>query len=179
MFTVSSRLRSTIAHSPCDGRVRAERLWDVGEIAYVFVHCIRQHKRKFHSRPQTHNCDRLYNKAMSEFYTPLHWCWSQCLKHGVMITLEHYKSDHDYVLLNNESMRYWQDCENKMWSSENHILTYSHRQRIKSCHKDAKSLQMQISRLIHILESIQGTCRLSLKMSRGDEQKPLMHCIRR
>ncbi len=28
-------------------------------------------------------------------------------------------------------------------------------------------------------ESIQGTCRLSLKMGRGDEQKPLMHCIRR
>ena len=28
------------------------------------------------------------------------------------------------------------------------------------------------------LESIQGTCRLSLKMGRGDEQKPLMHCIR-
>ncbi len=29
------------------------------------------------------------------------------------------------------------------------------------------------------LESIQGTCRLSLKMGKGDEQKPLMHCIRR
>ncbi len=29
------------------------------------------------------------------------------------------------------------------------------------------------------LESIQGTCRLSLKMGRGDEQKPMMHCIRR
>ena len=28
------------------------------------------------------------------------------------------------------------------------------------------------------LESIQGTCRLSLKMSKGDEQKPLLHCIR-
>ncbi len=26
-----------------------------------------------------------------------------------------------------------------------------------------------------LLESIQGTCRLSLKMGRGDEQKPLMH----
>ncbi len=28
-------------------------------------------------------------------------------------------------------------------------------------------------------ESIQGTCRLSLKMGRADEQKPPMHCIRR
>ncbi len=27
------------------------------------------------------------------------------------------------------------------------------------------------------VELIQGTCRLSLKMGRGDEQKPLMHCI--
>ncbi len=32
---------------------------------------------------------------------------------------------------------------------------------------------------IKLLESIQGTCRLSLKMGRGDKQKPLMHCIRR
>ncbi len=28
-----------------------------------------------------------------------------------------------------------------------------------------------------VLKLIQGTCRLSLKMGRGDEQKPLMHCI--
>ncbi len=39
-------------------------------------------------------------------------------------------------------------------------------------------------KLIHLmrvtgdLESIQGTCRLSLKMGSGDEQKPVMHCIR-
>ncbi len=29
------------------------------------------------------------------------------------------------------------------------------------------------------LESIQATCRLSLKMGREDEQKPLMHWLRR
>ncbi len=32
--------------------------------------------------------------------------------------------------------------------------------------------------MLHILKSIQGTCRLSLKMGRGNEQKPLIHCIR-
>ena len=32
-------------------------------------------------------------------------------------------------------------------------------------------------KIVQMLESIQGTCRLSLKMGRGDEQKPLMHCI--
>ncbi len=31
----------------------------------------------------------------------------------------------------------------------------------------------------NLLESIQGTCRISLKMDRGDKQKPLMDCIRR
>ncbi len=30
-----------------------------------------------------------------------------------------------------------------------------------------------------VLESIQGTCRLSSKTGKGDEQKPLMYCIRR
>ncbi len=30
-----------------------------------------------------------------------------------------------------------------------------------------------------MLESIQGTCRLSLKMGRGGVQKPVMRCIRR
>ncbi len=29
-----------------------------------------------------------------------------------------------------------------------------------------------------VFELIQGTCRPSLKMGRGDEQKPLRHCIR-
>ncbi len=32
--------------------------------------------------------------------------------------------------------------------------------------------------ILFLLESIQGTCRISLKMGRH-EQKPLMHCIRR
>ncbi len=33
-------------------------------------------------------------------------------------------------------------------------------------------------KFVMLLKSIQGTCRLSLKMGMGDEQKPLMHCIR-
>ncbi len=56
-------------------------------------------------------------------------------------------------------------CIIVFWPELSHHETYSSKSELCSLHSQ--------------LESIQGTCRLSLKMGRGDEQKPMMHCIRR